>query len=109
MVTSQAGEQRYRHLFEHMPVCIFISDLTVTPATILEVNRRTELVYGYTAAEIVGKPAAQLVPEEARLAALTITQRAQQGERVTAEITNQRRDGTIFPVRVTAALDPADS
>ena len=72
MVTSQsesagrAGEQRYRHLFEHMPICIFVADLTVTPPTILEANRRAELVYGYTAAELVGMPAAHLVPEEAR-------------------------------------------
>ena len=37
---SQAGEQRYRHLFENMPICIFVADLTVTPLTILETNRR---------------------------------------------------------------------
>ena len=106
---TQPGEQRYRHLFEHMPVCIFVADLTVTPAVILEVNRRAELVYGYTNAELAGRPAIQVVPEDARSAVLSIVQRAQQGERVTTETTNQRRDGTIFPVRVTAALDPTDS
>jgi len=53
---SRAGEQRYRHLFENMPVCIFVADLTVAPAVILEVNRRAELVYGYTAAELVRCP-----------------------------------------------------
>ncbi len=26
----QADEQRYRQLFEHMPICIFVADLTVT-------------------------------------------------------------------------------
>ena len=106
---SQAGEQRYRHLFEHTPVCIFVTDLTVTPATILEFNRRAEQVYGYTAAELVGKPTDPLAPEDARLAGLAIVQRVQQGERVITETTHQRRDGTPFPVRVTAALDPADS
>ena len=112
MVTSQsdsgnqAGEQRYRHLFEHVPICIFVADLTVTPATLLEVNRRAELVYGYTAAELVGMPAIQLVPEEAMPTVLTIVQRVRQGETVTAETTNQHRDGTRFPVRVIAAPDP---
>ena len=48
---GRAGEQRYRHLFEHMPVCIFVADVTAIPAIILEANRRAELVYGYTAAE----------------------------------------------------------
>ena len=63
---SQPGERRYRHLLENMPICVFVADLTVTPAIILEVNRRAELVYGYTAAELVGNPAALLVPEESR-------------------------------------------
>ena len=40
---SQAGEQRYRQLFEHMPICIFVADLTVTPPILLEANRRAQL------------------------------------------------------------------
>jgi PAS domain S-box-containing protein len=106
---SQAGEQRYRHLFENMPICIFVADLTVTPATILEANRRAELVYGYTAAELAGMPATHLVPEDARPAVLTLLQRVRQGQTVTAEIINQRRDCTRFPVRVIATPDPTDA
>ncbi|MBI3914253.1 MAG: PAS domain-containing sensor histidine kinase [Chloroflexi bacterium] len=106
---SRASDQRYRHLFEYMPICIFVADLTVTPAVIMEVNRRTELVYGYTAAELVGNSSNYLVPEESRTSVQDILQRVQQGETVTAEITNRRRDGTIFPVRVVATLDPTDS
>ncbi len=106
---SQASEQRYRHLFENLPICIFVADLTVAPAVILEVNRRTELVYGYTAAELVGTPAVHLVPEESRVSVQHIIQRAQQGETVTAETTNRHRDGTAFPVRVIATLDPTNS
>ena len=106
---SQAGEQRYRHLFKHLPICIFIADLTVTPAVILEVNRQTELVYGYTTAELVGNPSIHLVPEESRASVQNILQRVRQGETVTTETTNRRRDGTTFPVRVIAALDPTDS
>jgi PAS domain S-box-containing protein len=82
---NQAGERRYRHLFENMPICIFVADLNVTPATILQVNRRAELVYGYAAAELVGMPAAQLVPEDARPAVLSVVQGIQQGETVTIE------------------------
>ena len=115
MVTNQSNsashvsEQRYRHLFEHMPICIFIADLSVTPVVILEVNRRTELVYGYTAAELVGNPATHLVPEESRASVQNIVQRVQRGETVTAETTNRHRDGTTFPVRVIATLDPTNS
>jgi PAS domain S-box-containing protein len=79
------------------------------PATILEANRRAELVYGYTAAELVGMQAGQLVPEGARPTVLTIVQQVQQGQTVTAETVNQHRDGTRFPVRVIATPDPTDT
>jgi PAS domain S-box-containing protein len=106
---DRAAEQRYRRLFEHLPICIFVADLTVTPATILEANQRAELVYGYTAAEFAGMPAANLVPEDARPAVLRILRRVQHGETVTTETTNQRRDCTYFPVLVVAAPDPIDA
>ena len=106
---NQAGEQRYRHLFENMPICIFVANVTVTPATILEVNRRAELVYGYTAAELMGMPAAQLAPEDARPTVLSVVQRVQQGETVTIETIGRHRDGTCFPVRVIATPDPTDA
>lgn len=105
---SQTSGRRYRHLFEHAPICIFVIDLGVSPAAILEVNQRAELVYGYPSAELVGLPADHLVAEEAIPAAQTIVRQAQQGQTVTAESTHCRRDGTRFPVRVIAALDPTD-
>jgi PAS domain S-box-containing protein len=105
---SQTGAKRYRQLFDHAPICILVIDLSVSPATILEVNRRAELVYGYPVAELVGLPATHLLPEEARPAGLTIVRRVQQGETVTAETINRRRDGTRFPGRVFASPDPTD-
>jgi PAS domain S-box-containing protein len=114
MATSQAdsggqvGGRRYLHLFEHAPICIFVIDMTADPATILEVNRRAELVYGYPAAELVGMPATHLVPEETMPAIVTVVERVQRGETVTAESTHRRRDGTSFPVHVIAAPDPTD-
>jgi PAS domain S-box-containing protein len=104
----RASEQRYRHLFANLPICIFVADLTVVPTAIVEANRRAELVFGYTAAEMTGMPAARLVPGEAAPATLTIVQRVQQGQTVTAETINQHRDGTRFPARVIAAPDPTD-
>jgi len=104
----RASEQRYRHLFANVPICIFVTDLTTATPTILEANRRAELVYGYTAAELVGMPATKLIPAEAAPAILTIVQRVQQGQTVTAETINQRRDCTRFPVRVIAAPGPTD-
>ncbi len=105
---NQTGEQRYRHLFEHAPICIFVIDLNVSPITILEVNKRAELIYGYPAAELVGMPAAHLMPKETELISQAIVKQMQQGQTVTAETLSRRRDGTRFPVRIIAAHDPVD-
>ena len=107
-IANQSGEQRYRHLFEHAPICIFVINLSVSPAAILEVNRRAELVYGYPAVELVGMPAVQLAPEEALPAIMTIMEQVQQGQMVKAETTSWRRDGTRFPARMIATPDPTD-
>ena len=102
------GEQRYRHLFENMPIGIFVVDLTVSPAVILEANQRAGLVYGYKTREFIGLRWIQLAPKDARSAFLSVVQRVQQGEAVTSETISQHRDGTRFPVRVIAAPDPTD-
>jgi PAS domain S-box-containing protein len=108
-IVRRASEQRYRHLFESVPICIFVADLAATPATILDANRRAGLVFGYAAAELAGMPVTQLTPNDARPVILAVAQRVQQGEAVTDETTGRRRDGTLFPVRVIAAPDPADA
>lgn len=107
--TNQASEQRYLHLFKNLPICIFVADLTMSPVIIVEVNQRAELVYGYPAAELIGKSATQLMPEESRAFIQEILQRVRRGETVTTETTNLHRDGTTFAVRVIATLDPTDS
>ena len=70
---------------------------------------QAELVYGFTAAELLGMPAVLLVPDNARSTVLSIVQRVQHGETVTTETIHQHRDGTRFPVRVIAAPDPTDT
>jgi PAS domain S-box-containing protein len=103
MLTNQTSEQRYHDLFEHMPICIYIADLSIIPVTILEVNQQAELLYGYLAVDLVGMPITHLVPKEAIPSLLTIVEQVQQGQTVKAETTNQRRDGTYFLVRLIAA------
>lgn len=104
----QHGEERYRHLFEHVPIGIFVIDLTAIPPAIVEVNRRAELVYGYSANELVAMPAARLVPDENIQIIQAIVRQVQQSQTVRSEITTRRRDGTRFPARVIAAPDPTD-
>jgi PAS domain S-box-containing protein len=106
---SQLGEQSYRHLFKHLPICLVVADLTVTPVIILDVNRRTEMVYGYATAEMIGSPILCLITVESQMNLQSILQQVEHGETVTVEMASRRRDGTTFPVRMIATLDPVDS
>lgn len=105
---NKIDDQRYRHLFEHVPVGLFVIDVSTDQATILEANRRTELVYGYSNNEMMGMPATQLAHKETVSAIRTMVQQVQRGQIAKAETMHQHRDGTRFPVRVIAAPDPID-
>jgi PAS domain S-box-containing protein len=107
--TINVSEQHFRHLFENLPICICVVDLKSTPAAILEINQRMKMVYGYTAAELVGSLAACLVTKESSESLQKIIQQVQQGETVKIEIISQHHDGTSFPVRIIASLDPTNS
>ncbi len=100
--SARANEQRFRHLFENAPLCIFEVDVSSTPAVIIAANRRAEAVYGWSAAEFADLTLEQIVPPKARWAISRLIQRVRSGETVTIETTNRHRDGAIFPVRVIA-------
>jgi PAS domain S-box-containing protein len=99
---ASQNEQRFRHLFENVPLCIFEVDLSSTPPVILAANRRAEAVYGWSAEELAAMAPETLAPPEARPEIERLTERVRAGETVTVKTTNRRRDGTIFPVRVIA-------
>jgi PAS domain S-box-containing protein len=75
--------------------------------TIKSFNRGAERMFGYTAAEIVGKPVTTLIPESLRDEETTILARLRKGERIdhyeTVRITKDRRlievSLTVSPVR----------
>ncbi len=100
--SARANEQRFRHLFENAPLCIFEVDLSSTPPVILAANRRAEAVYGWSAQEFAAVPLEILVPAEARPEIGRLTECVRTGETVTIETTNRRRNGSIFPARVIA-------
>ena len=83
---GQTDEQRYRHLFEHVPICIFVIDLTSPPA-ILEANRRAELVYGYPTARTDGDAGQPILcPKRTCRSSRPSCSGCSRGQTVTAEI-----------------------
>jgi PAS domain S-box-containing protein len=100
--SARANEQRFRHLFENAPLCIFEVDVSSTPAVIIAANRRAEAVYGWSGPEFADLTLEQIVPPKARRAINRLIEHVSAGETVAIETSNRHRDGTIFPVRVIA-------
>ena len=65
-------------------------------------NRGAELMYGYTAAEMVGKSIFQIVPEDRRQELEILTDRARAGEQIqNVETERLTKDGRLLPTNLT--------
>ncbi len=64
-------------------------------------NRYAEVLYGWSASEVLGRPAVDVTPTEtSKEQAAEIMSRLQAGESWSGEFWVQRRDGTTFPVMI---------
>jgi PAS domain S-box-containing protein len=72
--------------------------------TIVSWNRGAERIYGYTAAEAIGRPISILLPPGSEDEVPAIMERIRRGEKVEHyETRRQRKDGTIIDVSVTVS------
>ncbi len=104
-VTERRGRERERRrlatIVEQSGDAILVKDLS---GTILEWNAAAERMYGYSAAEAVGRPVAMLVPPDRMGEDQRLIERVRAGEPVSALHTRRRRhDGTIIDVSVTVS------
>lgn len=67
---------------------------------ILSWNRGAEALYGYTAAEMVGRTAGVLAPPGLEAEAEELTERVRQGETLHLQTKRRRRDGTVLDVEL---------
>lgn len=62
-------------------------------------NRAAEIIFGYTAAEMIGRSIEQIVPPDRRHEMRTILERIKAGDRIHHfETLRQRKDGGVIPV-----------
>ena len=97
------SDRRFRTLFESAPLCIFEVDLTQTPPTITQANNQTGQVYGWSPEELTSASVAQIVPPDAMPEVARLVDAIKAGETAAVESVNQRRNGSLFPVRINAA------
>jgi len=101
---SQSEEyvRRLAEIVESIDDAIISTDLS---AVISTWNKGAERLYGYSAAEIIGKPISVLVPPDRRKEELSILAGLRRGERAEARDTVRRRkDGNLVDVLLTVSL-----
>lgn len=99
---SEQQNFRLAAIVESSDNAILSKDLS---GTVTSWNRGAERLYGYTAAEIVGKPVTAIIPLELQPQATQFLKGIEEGKLVTREETMRRRkDGTL--VNVALSMSP---
>jgi diguanylate cyclase (GGDEF)-like protein/PAS domain S-box-containing protein len=98
-------EKRYQTLFERAGDAIFILEAEGEAAgRIVSANQAAADMHGYTVRELLSLNIRDLDTPEAAGEAPARIQRILKGEWLKAEITHRRKDGSVFPVEVSAGV-----
>jgi PAS domain S-box-containing protein len=98
------SEERFRNLFEHSPLCVFEVDLSQPLPIILQVNRQAEPMLGWIPVELESAPLNSVLLSKTALEEVGTLGKPDGKEALYLEAIGQRRDGSRFPVRVSAAM-----
>jgi PAS domain S-box-containing protein len=105
----RSSETRFGDLFETAPDALVVVDRS---GTVMNVNARTESLFGYGRVELTGKPVEDLIPS--RFHATHVARRTDYAAAplirpmgAGLELSGRRRDGTEFPVEI--SLSPLHS
>lgn len=98
-----ASEQKYRAIFENASEAIFIIDAVGEHAgRIISANPAAAAMHGYTLPEIIGRSIKEIdAPDDAAKVDVRI-RRMLRGEWINEEVLHRRKDGTVFPVDLSA-------
>jgi two-component system sensor histidine kinase AtoS len=101
----EESEKCYRHLFESAADAIFILSVEKQSAgKIVQANQAAARMHGYTVEELLTMNIGDLDTPDAALSIPGRLDRIRAGEWLRTEITHRRKDGTVFPVEVSAGI-----
>jgi PAS domain S-box-containing protein len=99
----QQSEQRYRALIENAPDAVFITNIQ---GMFTDVNMRACEMLGYEREELISLKITDIIPDEDVGRILAARKSLLRGNTQTQEWTHIRKDGTRFPVEVSAKILP---
>jgi PAS domain S-box-containing protein len=102
----RGSEERFRAMFENAPLCVFELDVAQSPPRIIRANRQGGRVFGWPEEELAGALLDRVFPPDAWPAVQKLVSTLKAGETTTIASAGLRRDGTVFPVRVSATGEP---
>jgi two-component system NtrC family sensor kinase len=98
------SEERFRSLFNLASDCILLIDAGGETPVIADANIAAGSMNGYAREELIGMPVIALDHEDSRRQLPGIIRQIMSGEAVTFEVNHVRKDGSVFPVEVSAQL-----
>ncbi len=104
---AQRAADRLGHIFETAPDGILTVDRS---QVITAFNEAASRIFGYSPDDIVGRPLAMLLPDEAAAAhdRMMNTLMQDRGALRAQTVHGQRADGTIFPIQVSVSASESD-
>ncbi len=97
---------RYEHIVQQANDIILLSD---EHARLVEVNERALETYGYTREEMIGMPVAELIPADGLPAFEERMCLLEHADSYILEAAHQRKDGSVFPVEISARTVVAEA
>jgi PAS domain S-box-containing protein len=98
----QESEDKFRSLFDQASDSIFLLSTLKDGLKIEDVNQAVLSMHGYSREELIGKPISYLDDRESIKLIPERVQRLMNGERINFEAIHIRKDGSTFPVEVSA-------
>jgi PAS domain S-box-containing protein len=98
------SETKFRTLFNQASDSIFLLSFSPDGLIIEDTNDAASVMHGYSREEMIGKPIAFLDEPETGKHVKDRTRRLKKGETLSFEGRHMRKDGSIFPVDISAQL-----
>jgi two-component system sensor histidine kinase AtoS len=105
MYKIEESEKRYRALFERAGDAIFIIDAEENNLLrIVAANQAAAKMHGCAVEDLLGQKITDLDTPDAATRSPQLMRRMLEGEWIHTEIDHRRKDGTVFPVEISAGL-----